>query len=744
MKTYHLTIACLASFLFLGTGYTQVMTSILDGEPHQSEVYDSYNHFKAGGDTIWSTTFDWEDPDSPRGWTLPAGWEIGEVTDFGFNWIWQKDTFKFLSDTRFFAPPSHFKTPEDGFLLMPIQAYNMADGVFTGYDVDAYIITESIDCSDAPSVIVNLSQYFRYCCSNVFLEMAVTNDAGVHWAVYDMTYGIPGNSIVPPKYRAVEINISDVAAGMNDVRIKFQMRNAENYYWFIDDLVLTEAYQIDLALQDYWAEMNGGFTESVGHINYLPMSQIGTESPVSGRIGDYDFIGAVQNVGMEDTYDAHLNVQVLRNGEEVSAVNSETTVLWSLDRDTLAPAEPFFPGDYGDYQINFDAVTDGDLRTDNNLESYNITVNDTLYLRSDQSAEDAANSGGWGGSNQAGDMVGMKYDIYTNTEINSLTAYIASFNADEYPGFQYVLLKYVMEEEAYIEWLVTDIIDMDSTMVRTWVTMEIEKDGETEFLEPGEYVACVRIWGDNGTEIGSQGMWIGRDLSTKSVNKYTYIYLVSNQSEFSPDKLLLIGINLDESGGPTEALVTFNVDMNKHILNGEFNPQSDELDIPGTFNDWEGSASMADDDGDGIYSLTLEGFTIAETIEFKYRINRNWDTSEFPMGGPNRSYQIRYWNDLHHVYNGGETTGVTTIEMDVSTMIYPNPNNGSFMIDIKSGVLQSYNISMVNSIGMLVYNKKIANCLSYNENLVLNLPSGLYFLIIENDLGRTTKKVIIE
>jgi hypothetical protein len=699
--------------------------------------------FNAGGDTIWSTTFDWADPSSPRGWTLPEGWEIKEITDFGFNWIWQKDTLKFNNDKSFLVPPSHFKTAEDGFLLMPIQAYNMADGIFTGNDVDAYIITESIDCSAAPSVIVNLSHYFRFCCGQILLDMAVSNDQGVHWAVYDMTFGNPNNSITPPKQRNVKINISDVAAGMSDVRIKFQMTNAENYYWMIDDLVLTEAYDVDLALQDYWAEMNGGFNDPVGHINYLPLSQIGMTSPVSGTIGDYHFTGAIQNVGVQDIDDAYLNIQILRNGEEVSSVNSNNTSLWALDRDTLSPEGPFLPVDYGDYLVNFDAVANGELLPANNQASYGFTVNDTLYLRSDRSAEDAANSGGYGGSNQAGDMVGMKYDINKNTEINSLTAYITSFSAVDKPEFQYVLLKYIPEEAAYVEWLSTEIVYMDSTMVRTWVTMEISKDGETEFLEPGEYVAAVRIWGDNGTATGTQGMWIGRDLTTKSTLEYTYIYLISSQSEFATDKLLLIGMNLNEAGGPTKAPVTFNVDMNKHIANGEFIPGTDKVDVAGSFNGWSGSDFLNDADGDGIYSITVNDLLIGETIEFKYRINANWDTSEFPLGGPNRKYRVNYWNILNHVYNNGLTNGIQGNQMDASIVIYPNPNTGVFTLRLSSDKMQTYHISICNTLGVIVYSNHVPSCFTVNEEIKLEQPAGLYFLVISNEAGRQTEKLVI-
>ena len=742
MKSRVFRIAFTLVFFLGNNSFAQILQSINE----QYEVNPSFlSHppLKAGGDTIWSTTFNWEDPSSPRGWTLPAGWEIGEVTDFGFYWIWQKDTLRFNNNKSFLVPPSHLKTAKDGFLLMPIQAYNMTDGVFTGNDVDAYIITESIDCSGAPSVIVNLNQFFRYCCGAIALDMAVSNDNGVHWATYDMTFGAPNNSITPPKYRSVQINISDVAAGMNDVRIKFQMKNAENYYWFIDDLVLTQAYDVDLSLQDYWAEMNGGFNEPVGHINYLPLKQIGSASPSSGTIGEYQFTGAVQNVGVLDIENAFLNIKVLRNGEEVSSLNSGKIDLWTLDRDTLSPAETFLPIDYGDYRVNFDAVSNGEQLPANNQASYGFTIIDTLYLRSDRSAEDAANSGGYGGSNQAGDMVGMKYDIYKPTEINSITAYITGFAALESPEFQYVLLKYIPDNGGYVEWLTTDIIAMDASMVRSWVTLEISKDGETEFLDPGVYVACVRMWGNNGTATGSQGMWIGRDLTTKSKAAYTYIYLISNQAEFATDKLLLIGINLNESGGPTKAPVTFNVDMNKHIKNGEFIPGSDKVDVAGNFNAWLGSEFLSDLDGDGIYSITVNDLQIGGNIEFKYRINANWNTSEFPSGGPNRKYQVRYWNILNHVYNNGVTTGIPSEQMEASIMIYPNPNTGEFTLRLNSEKMQTYNISICNTLGVIVYTNHISSCLTNNEDIKVEAPAGLYFLIISNESGRKTEKLII-
>ena len=64
-----------------------------------------------------------------------------------------------------------------------------------------------------------------------------------------------------------------------------------------------EAYENEVVLEDYWAEINGGFEEPVGHINYMPLSQMGSASAVAGTVGEYEYkqeryIG-VFNIGLE-------------------------------------------------------------------------------------------------------------------------------------------------------------------------------------------------------------------------------------------------------------------------------------------------------------------------------------------------------------------------------------------------------------------------------------------------------------
>ena len=68
--------------------------------------------------------------------------------------------------------------------------------------------------------------------------------------------------------------------------------------------------------------------------------------------------------------------------------------------------------------------------------------------------------------------------------------------------------------------------------------------------------------------------------------------------------------------------VTFSVNMNHQVTLGNFDPDLNFVDVAGTFNGWGGTPRvLADPEGDGIYTLTIEGFTPGQAIQFKFRID---------------------------------------------------------------------------------------------------------------------------
>jgi hypothetical protein len=706
----------------------------------------SQSQAKGGGDVIWQTTFDWADESSPRGWTLPEGWVIKDVSDTGYPWMWIKDTLKWGTNRRV-NPPSFFATKADGFLSLPIQYYNYNDGVGGTVPADSYIETPKINCSAVSSVVVKFSQYWNLCCLNERsgnLEMQVTTDNGEHLATYDLQFNIAANNGTPERYRHVEINISDVAAGSPNVQIRFYFHGGSYaYYWMIDDLQLVEGYANDLVLEDFWMDFDGGFGETVGQINYWPLSQMGMAGQPTGTVGANYLKAALLNRGGNDAEDARLEMKVLRNGTEILADVSPAKTIWTLERDTAKITEPFLATDYGDYRFDFNAISDnGEEVPVNNTVAMYFNVNDTLAHRADFTAEAGANTGGWVGGDNSGDMTGLAYDIYAPCEINSITAFINGFTASMMPSFQYVLLKEI--EDVREEWMVSDIVDVDSSMLKTWVTLPLNKDGETEFLTPGRYAVMVRMWATDPNDVtnGANGMSVGYDMTTKPA--FTLMYQYVSGSWYGTDNLNMVGFNINATGGPTEAPVTFNVDMTKHIASGEFNPGADFVDVSGSFNGWTGSAHLTDPEADGIYTITLEGMQVNSVIEYKYRINGDWNTSEYPNGGPNRKYTVRYWNVLNDVYNGGKTTGVDQNSLVASFRVYPNPASGAFTVEVTNTVASTMMITLTNIQGQVVYENKVSNVISHSENIDTKLPSGMYFLSISNGSEVKVQKVVIQ
>jgi hypothetical protein len=94
--------------------------------------------------------------------------------------------------------------------------------------------------------------------------------------------------------------------------------------------------------------------------------------------------------------------------------------------------------------------------------------------------------------------------------------------------------------------------------------------------------------------------------------------------------------------------ITFKVRMSYQIKAGHFLPKHDYLDIAGDINGWNGNDVLFRRDTatspDSIWAITLLAkrtwIGSGNMQGFKFRFNGNWNTSEFPGGGPNRTVTI--------------------------------------------------------------------------------------------------------
>jgi len=78
-------------------------------------------------------------------------------------------------------------------------------------------------------------------------------------------------------------------------------------------------------------------------------------------------------------------------------------------------------------------------------------------------------------------------------------------------------------------------------------------------------------------------------------------------------------------------------------------------------------------------------------------------------------------------------------------LVYPNPNNGNFTLNLSAVKDQVTNVKIMNMVGGVVYQEKVAQNASFNQNINLsNLSEGVYTILIQTTNGDMVKKMIIK
>ena len=467
----------------------------------QSSNAQSKN-LKGNGEVFYYTTFDWDNPDDPKGWTAPEGYYFEDPDDNGTNWHWYpNDSLKAILVVE---PPFRSSSPEDGHLCLFAGLYN---DYFTAVDdwtpINNAVVFPTFDCSSRTSVIVRYeTHHMAYDNHANDMQMLISNDAGVHWAAYDVGFGTGHkerpNGAAPGQPAIFEANISDVAAGMPEVIIKINWINRGCYFWLIDDFQLTEAWDNDLRLNFYSLEWDDGNENTEESFTYnIPISQL-------DGIGAFtNFEAGLVNFGEFDQYGVHLNVDITKNNQSIWNTSSEPEWMPVLLVDTAIVAETFMPTEFGHYKITYTLDQEENEQTpENNMAEAFFNVTDSVYSRSsDVSTESfvwGLDAYGTEGEPNEQHFVGAIFPIYGDCEVNSISAFVTGGLADDMIEFRTAIFWIPPadeEDQTPVPLLVSDIVLLDSAMHNTWVTLPLEKDGESEFLVAGDKLyAGVEYW----------------------------------------------------------------------------------------------------------------------------------------------------------------------------------------------------------------------------------------------------------
>jgi hypothetical protein len=77
--------------------------------------------------------------------------------------------------------------------------------------------------------------------------------------------------------------------------------------------------------------------------------------------------------------------------------------------------------------------------------------------------------------------------------------------------------------------------------------------------------------------------------------------------------------------------------------------------------------------------------------------------------------------------------------------VFPNPNNGTFTIQLNGSLERNINIVLYDIRGRNIFNKSFQNVGDFNQDIHLShVQSGMYILNVSDGLRKTTKKLIIE
>jgi hypothetical protein len=478
---------------------------------------------KGNGNVFFYEDFNWENPADEKGWTMPAGYQLLDPDDLGFNFKWMP--YDSLNSILVSEPPFNSTTGQNGYLGNFLALYNEP------FEPNRLTVNNSIqfppiDCSAHSSVVVRYETHSMNGGPGL-QQLQVSVDGGTRWALINVGFGVQHkdrpNDMAPGVPAIFEANISDIAAGQPNVLIRIHWGETTLYFWVLDDFSLSEAYDNDLRIQYFTAEWDNGNPEDpMTPFIVIPKSQL------NGTGGFYDFKSSVLNLGEYDQEDVQLEVNISKNNQVIWEKQTSPSDVATLEVDTMLIPDLFMPVDFGHYKVSYNFKQSMDEETpENNKDQFFFHVSDSVFSRSDDTPDL-----GWAYLlERYGDIsvtsindyfTGSVFPITGDCEISSLSTYIMGGLADGKIEFQFQIWKVPVgeEDETPYKLLASEMMTLDSAQFNTWITMPFDKDGESEFLKAGDLVyAGISQWDLHEDYMVRRGksLKIGTDRTLKQV-----------------------------------------------------------------------------------------------------------------------------------------------------------------------------------------------------------------------------------
>ncbi|XOV69169.1 MAG: T9SS type A sorting domain-containing protein [Fluviicola sp.] len=310
---------------------------------------------------IWSSTF-----------SNPLDWLIGNSASNNANWeisyapsFWWSGNAPLASNSG--GNAASFNS--DSFA----QAANQIEN-------NAWIQSTPFSCSNDATVAVTFQQFFNKWTGRTFIQ--VSNNGGLSWVDYEVNAAMENNDETPNP-QEITVDITATAALQQEVMIRFlYLSNAISdggtnnligdgwdYGWIVDDVVVAELPDDDVALVNAWhANVMDDYEYSM-----TPLSQTREIIPCA----------VISNEGA-NTQSFVLSATITRNGTIVNQATQPVSLPYGAT-DTIWFNSGYTPDSIGEYNVSFSVPFDQDT-SDNSISAA------PLYVNADVMAHDYGNA----------------------------------------------------------------------------------------------------------------------------------------------------------------------------------------------------------------------------------------------------------------------------------------------------------------------------------------------------------------
>ncbi|MCH2224036.1 MAG: T9SS type A sorting domain-containing protein [Crocinitomicaceae bacterium] len=322
-------------------------------------------------------------------------WTITDLLPGGAIWYHETDPAAVPNNG-----PAAMTTVANGYLHINSDAEG--DGANQNTSIE---LNTAIDLSGQPNVTLEFEQNYRTYLDQRYVE--VSGDGGTTWTQFTVTDGTEtGGTNVANTF---SVDISAVAGGQSDVRIKFLYIGSWGWHWAVDDILIKTTEPFDLRADGYVWGVTGSWGPRLPYYN-TPTAQI---QPI-------EFCGIASNIGLNDVTDATYAIDI-NGGTFVDASAPSALVAGTFD--TICSANTFTPAGVATFVMNHGIDTPGNTDTDltnNAHDALTFDVVDYIYAR------DYVAAGDQGGTYNQGDGFesGNIYDIFADADLQGIQVVI--------------------------------------------------------------------------------------------------------------------------------------------------------------------------------------------------------------------------------------------------------------------------------------------------------------------------------